>query len=237
MTYGLKVTGTGGIFQIDSDLSEAVQLAIRTSGAVAAGGQVTGIKAGEVLIASVTQTQFNNQTATADKGKLEVNFTNGSNGTTVATFRYPATYAILSTSNSTAAAAAAEAAGDYGVQVLNAGAKICFDSRSLSQGYNVTQIFGSNSRAGGRDYSSSNKLADGTISNLYVVMNGSSYFSSGTSVDQVFDGFTFDYSTSPNRLYHRGYFFVPANIITGAAAYYNLSNISEVIIGQLLGGT
>lgn len=236
MGYGLLATGAGGIFQIDSDLSTTVQLAVHSSGTVVAGGQVTGLTANDIVFANVTSTQYS--AATADQGKVEVIYS----GTTV-TFRYPANYIVLKATTSNNAWTTENGTAGYGLQVKNASGDICFDTRYIGRigGFKITTVMGKNTRNGGTynpengsaTYSQSgNEVESGTISNKYVAVYGG-YYAGGVTLGEVRGGFTFDYSQTPNELNYRG-FWANNQPGLGIPTYLAIPNQSEILVGELL---
>ena len=244
MAYGLIATGADGIFQIDSSLSTTVQLAVHSSGTVAASGTVTGLTATDIVFANVTSTQCS--AASANQGKVEVIYNSAG---TIATFRYPANYIVLKSTTSINATTSTNAwntennAGGYGLQVKNASGDICFDSRYIGRigGFKITTVMGKNTRNGGTynpengaaTYSyANNEVQSGTISNKYVAVYGG-YYTGNTASGEVRGGFTFDYSGTTNKLYYRGYW-ASSQPGFGVPVYIPLPNQSEIIVGELL---
>ena len=236
MAYGLIATGADGIFQIDSSLSTTVQLAVHSSGTVAASGTVTGLTANDIVFANVTSAQYS--AASNNQGKVEVIYS----GNTV-TFRYPANYIVLKATTSANAWTTENNAGGYGLQVKNASGAICFDSRYIGRigGFKITKVMGKNTRNGGTynfengaaTYSyTNNEVESGTISNKYVAVYGG-YYTGTTSSGEVRGGFTFDYSGTTNKLYYRGYW-ASSQPGFGVPVYLALPNQSEIIVGELL---
>ena len=240
MAYGLRATGAGGIFQIDSSLSTTVQLAVHSSGTVAAGGQVTGLTANDIVFAHVTSAQYTNQSTAQIKGKLEVLYDN--TGST-ATFRYPANYIVLKATTSANAWNTQSAAGGYGLQVKNALGTVCFDSRYTGKigGFEISAIYAKSAFSGGTyspDYTgnnysqANNEVISGTLTNKYVSMFPSHYSGAVGSNGELRNGFTFDYSQTPNQLNYRG-FYSTSSAGLGVPAYLPLINQCEVIVGDL----
>jgi len=243
MAYGLLATGANGIFQIDSSLSTTVQLAVHSSGTVAANGTVTGLTANDIVFANVTSAQYS--AATSNQGKVEVIYS----GTTV-TFRYPANYIVLKATTSINATTSTSAwntengTAGYGLQVKNASGDICFDTRYIGRigGFKITKVIGKNTLNGGTynfengaaTYNpAANEVESGTISNKYVAVYGG-YYTGTTTNGEVRGGFTFDYSVTPNnKLYYRGYW-ANGQPGLGIPTYLPLPNQSEILVGELL---
>ena len=239
MGYGLKALAAGNIFQIDSDLLTTIHLAVHASGV---GTSVTGLTQRDIVFARATSSQ---------NGKIAVNYNSAG---TEATFRYAVQWVVVKTTTSTTVTggstsswAAENAAGGYGLQVLNSASPpvVCFDSRYINRigGFEVTEVHAKGAFPGGTynpahtsapfNYSGSTVFS-GTLTNKYVATFGGNYSGSETG-GELRNGYTFDYnsgSSTAGKIYYRGYYAIGYNVI-GLPQFLNFPNLSEVIVGDL----
>ena len=240
MGYGIQVTASGGEFQIDSSLSTTQHLAIHEKGSVSAGEKII-IDFGDVVFVR----------ASGSNGRVQVK-TNRSTevvgGTTYAIGRVytfiGATDYIITKPASSSSHSTAIAATDYGIQVKNQSDDVCFDSRTLNFGLEITQVHARNSFYGGHSsiygYSASNNTvftgaantlnpANAAYRHIYVSVFGAEY--SGSVTDGILVS-GYNYVSSTNKIYHEGFV-----AWTSQGGFYNgqvpILNHSEILVGEL----
>jgi hypothetical protein len=245
MGYGIRVTASGGQFQIDSDLVQTKHLAIHTKDSLSAshttpGKVVTGV--GDILFCK----------ASGDNGAViaNVNVINETVGTVsyargrVHTFYDDIDYLLLKSASNATDYATSIASTDYGIQVKNSASppQVCFDSRILNFGFEIIQVFpkaefvGLKYGAANYNYTSNTVFAGaantfGNVNHashrkIYVGIFGPQYSPNPSS------GIThmaFQYVSSSNKIFYSG---VNSFSLPGQQ-HVPIPNQSEVIVGEL----
>ena len=239
MGYGLRATATGGEFQIDSSLNTTVHLAVHTKGSFTSAGGKLVIDIGDLVFAR----------AYNSNGTLGVNVNRSAetvNGVSYAKGRvytfYAATDYIVTkpSTNATAFASSINATG-YGVQVKNYSGNVCFDSRIVTSGFEITQVHAKYSMAGLASnisgYNASNNIVFAGAANtfnvnhashrkIYVSLAGAEY---NPSVTSGFTQMSFKYNSSTNQIFYEGWL----SFTLFSAYQIAWGNMSEILVGEL----
>tara|TARA_R110002153_G_scaffold118040_1_gene262724 strand:+ start:1794 stop:2522 length:729 start_codon:yes stop_codon:yes gene_type:complete len=233
MTYGLKVTGAGNVFQVDSDTTETFSMAVHNHGN---GVYISGLTGDDLVFAHATSSQ-NGFVEAYYPTNTECYFTQDVNWIVV-----KASTSTTVASGTTSVWATELAANNYGIQVKNAQGEVCFDSRILTKDGTLvpTEIWAKNSRSGGAPISPSGAggvysytngtVYTGTLTNKYVSMFGS-YVTGSLYNGQLYNGFEYDYTN--NKIYHKSYFSSPPAWPAGII-FLQLPNFSEIIVGDYI---
>ena len=242
MGYGLKVTGAGDIFKIDSSLSNTRHAAVFKK---SAGTVITGLTTEDVVFARIAQPTAQ----TSPSGRLKEVYAvwtqtvSGSVVTKTCTFSNTVNYIVLKVASaaSWAAITSASTADDYGLIVTNQSNVTCFDSRALTykDGFEIIKGFGKGAFAGGNfggfsSYPSQANVFTGNLTNKWVSMAGSDYDIDGNEV-VIQNGFTYYYnenSTTMGSIKYEGYEIYEIGV-GNTTAQANYPNLSEVLLGEV----
>lgn len=225
MTYGIKVTGVGNNYQIDSTDSETEFLAVKSSGNLGNGaGPGSNYVLGDLLMVGHA-----NSSNTANSTKVvEVIF--NSSGLSP-TFTNGGDYLICRGANSHTSNA--NQTEDYGVQVKNASNIICFDSRNLSKGLEITKIWARFGRNGGEpsqgttwENDTANEIYSGAdLGKVYVSCAGSQH---GTGYHFMSFKYIYDANGTSGKIK-----LINAFIFYGTA-YLGTVNLQQIVVGRLI---
>ena len=220
MSYGLQVTGTGGIFQLDSETSSTISLAVASTGTTTGNNQqISGDQSGDLIFArpsGTSNTHFFYNAVTR-------------------TFSVPATYKFVRAADS----GNITASGDYGLTVTNLGGTKIFDSRAIGSSIPFTNIYQEGQFDGGKRFASGYSTANNTVVNLssdsnhtaydntYILMNAG-YYSSGGGADVFINGYYFDRTNK--YIYFQSYVEISAYNVP----LQNHPNYSAIIVGSLI---
>ena len=232
MTYGIKVTGVDNNYQIDSTDSETEFLAVKSSGNLGNGaGPGSNYVLGDLLMVGHA-----NSSNTANSSKVvEVIFNNSG---LAPTLTYGGDYLICRGSNSHTSNA--NQTEDYGVQVKNASNIVCFDSRNLSKGLEITKIWPRFGRNGGYPgqtglnplwiNDTANEIYSGAdLGKVYVSCAGSQH-PTPPATGYHFMSFKYIYDANGTSGKIK---LINAYIFYGSA-YLGLNNLQQIVVGELI---
>ena len=231
MSYGLQVTGTGGIYQLDSETSSTISLVVASSGEVTSnsGGLISGAQTGDLIFARPLGTSNSHL------------FFRAGIGLSAGPIKYKLIRAADSTNITTT--------GDYGLQVTNLGGTKIFDSR----GMNTSVVFGPVHEAGaftgGKRFPTAAQAAIGgsyvpgnnevlnlnsdsdhtAYDNSYVLVNSGFFTAQGNGLVGI-NGYYFDRTNK--YIYFQSYF----EQTSPGTVYDVFPNSSAIVVGTLTGG-
>jgi hypothetical protein len=158
----------------------------------------------------------------------------------VYTFAFPVDWIITKPADNATAYATAIASTNYGLQVKNGSGDVCFDSRILTFGFEIIQIFGKNVLPGlhkdlsGYDHNGNTLFAgaSGTFTpgnaahrKIYVSLAGAFFTPNPLS---GLTHMSFRYDQSGNKIKYEGW--LSASAPVGINAFRNRS---EILVGEL----
>ena len=226
MSYGLQVTGTGGIYQLDSETSSTISLVVASSGITTSSGghYISGAQTGDLIFARP------NTTSNAHL------FFNAALGL----FDGPVKYKLVRATDS----ANITLSGDYGITVLNAAGTKIFDSRGMNTSVVFGPIYQPGEFDGGKRFptgtQTSYSTANNTVLNLssnsdhtvydnsYVLVNSGFALSQGTGQVRI-NGYYFDRTNK--YIYFQSYF----EENSPGTVFQTYPNSSAVVVGTLTG--
>ena len=150
MTYGLYMEGNGGIFQIDSSVTNTRWAGLKATGGIAADTFMTTAQMntanGDLLFARPTSTTSSSSFTSANYVAIT-----GNNGGLVK-FLSGVTFATLQTTGGAVATSGGSAnvnGSDYGVLVQEADGTVVYDSRKFTTGFELITIYDAGAFTGG----------------------------------------------------------------------------------------
>ena len=221
MSYGLRVTGTGGIYQLDSETSSTLSLVLASSGTTTSNNQqLSGDQSGDLIFArpsGTSNTDF---------------FYNG----VLKTFSVPTTYKLIRAADSNNITTT----GDYGLTVTNLGGTKIFDSRGMASSVVFTNIYQEGQFDGGKRFGTGYQTSKNEVLNLnsdsdhtaydntYILMNAGFYLNPSNSQAVRINGYYFDRTNK--YIYFQSYFEETA---VNTPIYQVYPNYTAVIVGSL----
>lgn len=227
MSYGLQVTGTGGIYQLDSETSSTISLVVASSGITTSSGghYISGAQTGDLIFARP------NTTSNAHL------FFNAALGL----FFGPTKYKLIRAADSTSITTP----GDYGLQVTNLGGTKIFDSRGMTSSVVFGPIYQPGAFDGGKrfptgiepSYSTANNTvldlnsdSDHTAyDNSYVLVNSGFFTAQGSGFVGI-NGYYFDRTNK--YIYYQSYF----DAEPPSPDFQVYPNRGAIVVGTLTGG-
>ena len=231
MSYGIEGTRAGGGFLIDSTTTSTEYLTVVESSTCNAGSTVDKV-AGDFIFAK----PFNTSSSTQNRVIFDTQQTANK-----IKFFYKVFYIRLQKAQSVAVPGGA---GDYGIQVKNAGGTVIFDSRTATSGTKILSTVSGNTYYQRPQPNSLAALSPtnpvtsmsgrsliihaGSPTNVYVSCS-SGYFQTGT-VPIVLGGFYYDYAN--NRILTEGFIDL-TNVPSGSVDFW-FHNWADVMTGELV---
>jgi len=232
MSYGLQVTGTGGIYQLDSETSSTISLVVASSGITTSSGghYISGAQTGDLIFARPN---------TTSNAHLFFN-------AAIGLFYGPTKYKLIRAADSTNITTT----GDYGLQVTNLGGTKIFDSRGMTSSVVFGPIYEAGAFTGGKRFPTGAQAAIGgsyvpgdnevlnlnsdsdhtAYDNSYVLVNSGFATTQGSGFVGI-NGYYFDRTNK--YIYFQSYF----EDFPGPGTVYQVyPNSSAVVVGTLTGG-
>jgi len=226
MSYGIQMTGTGGIYQLDSQTSKTISLVVASSGITTSSGghYISGAQAGDLIFARPN---------TTSNAHLFFN-------AAIGLFDGPVKYKLVRATDS----ANITLSGDYGITVLNAVGTKIFDSRGMNTSVVFGPIYQPGEFDGGKRFPTGNQTsystANNTVLNLssnsdhtvydnsYVLVNSGFALSTGSGQVRI-NGYYFDRTNK--YIYFQSYFEETGS----GTVFQTYPNSSAVVVGTLTG--
>ena len=231
MSYGIEATRAGDAFLIDSTTSSTEYLTVIESDTCNAGSTVDNL-AGDIIFAK----PFNTSSSTQNRVIFDTQQTANK-----IKFLYKVFYVRLRKAQSVAVPGAA---GDYGIQVRNAGGTVIFDSRTATSGTKILSTVSGNAyyqRPQPNSLAASNPINpvtsmsgrsliihSGNPANVYVSCSSGYYVTGGVPI--VLGGFYYDYAN--NRILTEG--FIDLTFTPGGSVQFWFHNWADVMTGELV---
>tara|TARA_B110000285_G_scaffold167617_1_gene187362 strand:- start:416 stop:1111 length:696 start_codon:yes stop_codon:yes gene_type:complete len=172
MAYGIRVTGADSNYQVDSTDSETEFLSIKDSGNLAN----STVSASNYALGDLLMVGHANSSNIANSTKEIKPAFNSSglsptlaNGGDFLIFRSASTHTLD-----------ANQTESYGLKVFNQSGIVCFDSRNLTKGLEITKVWGRTARDGGYP-----TKANGTVDSAWVNNSGNEVYS-GANLGNVY---------------------------------------------------
>ena len=222
MSYGIQMTGTGGIYQLDSQTSKTISLVVASSGEITSnsGGYISGAQTGDLIFARPLGTSNAHLFFSAPLGL----------------FDSPVKYKLVRATDS----ANITLSGDYGITVLNTVGTKIFDSRGMNTSVVFAPIYQPGAFTGGKRFRTGYSTANNTVLNLSLDSDHTAYDNSYVLVNSAFAIFT-----GSGQVRINGYYFDRTNKYIYFQSYFEETspgtvfqaypNSSAVVVGTLTG--
>ena len=251
MTYGLYMEGNGGIFQIDSSVTNTRWAGLKATGGIAADTFMTTAQMntanGDLLFARPTSTTSSSSFTSANYVAIT-----GNNGGLVK-FLSGVTFATLQTTGGAVATSGGSAnvnGSDYGVLVQEADGTVVYDSRKFTTGFELITIYDAGAFTGGSrehyaagggtfaTYQAGNTIYTATgstnaekaadLSSVYVSAYNSWAIPNVNGTDWFANSFYYDYYYY--KIYFVGFF---EGISTMGVPFSVMKNTTNIALGRI----